>query len=72
MKLPNNTSRVTYQKVPYNGIEYTTGGILTIGQAVTLSQDTINELQQEHQDGYIKITHYETVDETSYKLEPYK
>jgi hypothetical protein len=58
--LPNNTAKVTYNKVPNNNIVYTKGGITSIGWVVPLSIETIEELQAEHDNGYINIIDYET------------
>ena len=64
MRLPNNTAKVTYRKTWQpndNTIIYTIGGMTTIGWIVPLSIETIEELQAEHDNGYINIIDYETV-----------
>jgi len=64
IKLPNNTAKVTYRKTwQQNGdnIIHTIGGITSIGWIIPLSIETIEELQAEHDDGYIEIIDYETV-----------
>jgi hypothetical protein len=64
MRLPNNTAKVTYRKTwqrQGENIIYTIGGITSIGWSVPLSIETIEELQREHDNGYINIIDYETV-----------
>jgi hypothetical protein len=60
MKLPNNTLSVTFERVPSDGFTRTVGGVTTWGLEVPLQDYTIMELNEEQQNGYIKILDYTT------------
>ncbi len=60
MKLPNNTLSVTFERVPSDGFIRTVGGVTSWGLEVPLKDYTIIDLNEEQQNGYIKILDYTT------------